>query len=297
MRLFKSKKTLINEVEMGKSAIRSNFIPIFTDNYLPYGLDDEDVKEELRRLSEIRLSNNTNIRTPLCIQIDLSGSMEKHMSMVKKIIKQMKDELDLVQGRDFTLIIVGIHRGTPILMYFGDLSMFSYSNFMNKFPSECSGLTPLARTYNISDALLCALAETLEKYSHWYTIPVFFSITDAQATDSKDDCLPIIKKFSEQICEGEKLLVEFVTNTNKDGLNMGGYKVRIDDSNAVKNVKIFMSALRGATSTDKKLGENTTYYRPYKEDREEYNQFVSEIMLLNFKYCYERYKSNYTEGE
>lgn len=252
------------------------------------GLSQDEINSEFSRLENLKIKAMTYVRTPIFITLDLSGSMRKQFSMLKEIIKTMDSELRVVPKRDFSLFIIGIYYSTPRVLYFGDLKQFNYAEFVSTLPESCYGSTPLAQSFSKADELHSRFNEICKRNNHWFTIPVFFSITDSQATDSADDCSAITKKYIKDIADNNKLLVEFVTGTNPNGLNLGGYKIPIDESKSKLKVTAFMNALRIATSTEAELEEAHVSRMPSKRNVEEYNRYMSDIMLANFKFCYDR---------
>lgn len=261
---------------------------MYNKNYSINGFTQNEIDAEFSRLADLEIKAMTYVRTPIFITIDLSGSMRNYLSMIKEIIKTMDTELRVVPKRDFTLFIIGIYNGIPRILYFGDLKQFNYENFISAFPKSCYGSTPLAQSFSKADELLNRFNEICKRNRHWFTIPVFFSITDSQATDSADDCSSITSKYKKDIADNNKLLVEFVTGTNPNGLNLGGYKVPIDEAKSKSKVTSFMNALRVATSTEAELEEARISKMPSKRNIEEYNRYMSDIMLANFKFCYDR---------
>lgn len=251
------------------------------------GLTETEINSEFERLASIKMKAMTYIRTPVFITLDLSGSMKRHYAILKDIVKIMNNELRVVPKRDFTLFIQGIYNSKPLLLYFGDLHAFDFDSFMASLPDECNGGTPLAKSFIKADTLLSRFNKTCEDNNHWYTIPVFFSVTDCAATDSADDCNSVAEKFKKDVADNNKLVVEFVTCANPDGLSLGGYKIQIDGN--PEKIATFMQGLRLATSTEADL-ENASISRiPSKQrDRVAYNRYMSDIMLFNIKFCYDR---------
>lgn len=252
------------------------------------GLSENDINAELNRLASLEMKAFTPIRTPVCITLDLSGSMRHYLAVLKEIIRIMDNELRVVQKREFTIFIMGIYNSVPTVLYFGDLRSFDFTSFVDSLPKSCYGSTPLAASFTKADEVLERFKKICEVNNHWYTIPVFFSVTDSQSTDSSDDCSKVINKFKFDIADNEKLLVEFVTGSNPNGLNLGGYKIPIDESGSKDKIIAFMHALRIATSTEANLEESGTSRMPVKRDRKAYNRYMSDIMLINFKFCYDR---------
>lgn len=252
---------------------------------------EEKVKAYLNEIANIKLSSMTPVRTPICITLDLSGSMTKLFENIKFLFSHMTEELMSVgrSTRQYTLIIMIINNGEPQLGYVGDLTSFNCKDFVESLPNPY-GMTPLAKSFSEADDILKKLYDVLETHKHWYTVPVFFTITDSEENGSKDDCTKAIRRYSKDIQDGKKLFIEFVTNKNPNGLKLGGYKVHIDGKDSKSKIILFVDALKTASSTDVKLGDTFTSNKPHKENREAFNAYYSDIMLFNFKMCFERLK-------
>lgn len=252
------------------------------------GITENDIEMELNRLANLPIGGASCVRVPVCITIDLSGSMDKHYEMVKNVVKNMCEQLSVVNKREFTLILVIIYRSVPRLVYFGDLHNFDYYKFECDLPDECYGTTPLNKSFEMAKDVMESLETVLAENNHYRTIPVFFSVTDSQATDSTDDCSSITEEFKNDITQNKKILVEFVTSSNSDGLNLGGYKVPIDKKDSEKKVKEFMQCLKNATSTQANMEDAGASRIPPRRLKDKYNQYMSNIMLVNLKFCYKR---------
>ena len=253
------------------------------------GITSTEIKKELDRIESLQMKAITPIRTPICITFDLSGSMAGYVEKEIEILDLMFKELSLVPKRIFTLLVVVIHHSEPKIVYFGDLLSLDFESFKKDFPKRALGRTPLAKSLEAADEILTTVADVCERNNQWYTIPVFFSVTDSAATDSADDCSVITEKFKKDIADGNKLLSEFVTNSNPNGLNFGGYRVKIDEENSSKRIKSFMQALRFATSTQAESNGVFLKGIPHRStERKQYNRYKSDEMLNNFKYSFGR---------
>lgn len=262
--------------------------------FVPYS--EERMKQYLNEIANIKLSAMTPVRTPICVTLDLSGSVRRFFESIKFLFTTLTDELMMVgrSARQYTLIIMLIHNSEPKLGYIGDLKEFDCENFIDSLP-EPHGNTPLAKSFCMVDDYLKQLNDTLENNKHWYTVPVFFTITDSGDNGSADDCADAIKRYTKDIQDGKKLFIEFVTGANPNGLNLGGYKVLMDGKDSKSKIKLFVEALRGATSSDVPMNNTSTIRKPPKENRKEFNEYYSDIMLFNFQMCFER--SNIDESE
>ena len=258
--------------------------------------DKEKIDNYLNEIAATPLSAMTPVRTPICITLDLSGSMKNFFESIKFLFTRLTDELMTVgrSARQYTLIIMVIHNSEPTLRYFGDLKKFNCEEFIKSLPSPY-GTTPLAKSFCMADDILKQLNDTMETNNHWYTVPVFFTITDSAENGDNNDCADAIKRYTKDIQDGKKLFIEFVTGRNPNGLNLGGYKVPLDGHDSKSKIKLFVEALRGATSSDVPMDNTSVIRKPPKENRKDFNEYYSDIMLFNFKMCFER--SNIDESE
>lgn len=252
--------------------------------------DEERIGNYLRDIANISLSAMSPVHTPICITLDLSGSMNSYFESIKFLFTDMTKELMSVgrSQRQYTLIIMIINNGVPSLGYIGNLRDFDCAEFVKGLPKPY-GKTPLAKSFNMADNILDRLYNVLETNRHWYTVPVFFSITDTEENGSKDDCTAAVKKYTEDIKENKKLFIEFVTKKNPNGLKLGGYRVFIDGNSSTETIKSFVDALRTATSTNVKLDDTSSKSnKPAKADRDAFNAYYTDTMLFNFKMCFSR---------
>ena len=166
---------------------------------------------------------------------------------------------------------------------------FDESAFVENMPEEY-GMTPLASAYTMAEELLHRVSQTLESQRHWHTIPVFLSFTDTEENGSLDDVSDAKARFRRDIAESKKLLIEFVTADNPDGLDLGGYRVPIKDTSDLDTVKRIMEILRYMSTTTVKQGDSL-HDCPMKSDRLAYCRYKSDMLLFNFKIFFENYYS------
>ena len=247
------------------------------------------IEAELTRIASISIGGGSNLRTPIGIILDLSQSMDKHISTLKRLLKYMHTELSVVNERDYTLIIVGIYNSQVKILYFGDLhDNLNIDAFIASIPDHGAGRTPLATAFEKADKVLEQLTNILEAKEHYYTIPLFFSITDSASTEQ--NVSTIVDKFKQDIRENRKIVVEFITRTNPDGLSLGGYQVNIDTPNNEAVISGFMKAVRLATaSVINRYGFASQ--PPTRHDRKAYNASMSNTMLTNFRYHYDEWRN------
>ena len=260
------------------------------NKYLINGLTIEEINEEFNKIKEQKVSVLDSMSIPICITLDLSGSMNPHIETIKNVIKTFNYEFELVKTKNFFLIIMGIYESTSRVLYLGPLSDFNCDKFVAMLPEEGSGNTPLAECFTKADMLLKYLSDIYEDKKMWHTIPFFFSVTDNASTDQA--CLEIIDKFRHNLANANSLLVEFVTCQNKEGFKLDGYKIRIDNPNSQDYIKEFLSILSRASDTATFIDEdkNKAVKTPSKtREREAYNRYKSDVLLFNFRFCYEQY--------
>lgn len=252
-------------------------------------LSKEAIDEYFDTIANTSLSAMTPVRTAICITLDLSGSMCRFSESIRFLFKCLTDKLMSVgrSARQYTLIIMVIHNSEPKVGYIGDANQFDCKAFVDSLPTP-HGDTPLAKSFCMADNILKTLNDTLEKYKHWYTVPVFFTITDCGENGKGEDLIAATERYTKDIQDGKKLFIEFVTGSNPNGLNLGGYKVPIDGRDSKLKIEHFVDALSGATSSDVRMDNPSEIRRPPKDRRKEFNQYYSDIMLFNFKMCFER---------
>lgn len=248
------------------------------------------VTRELDRLSSVPIGAMVQVRVPLLLLLDESGSMEDHHSVLQAIVTELC-ELKISELYDFTLCVVVIHNSVPKLAYFGELYDFDENAFAEGLPKEY-GMTPLASGYSLGDELLRRVSETLECHSSWYTIPVVLSVTDSKENGSLDDVSAVRAAFREDIAQGNMLMIEFVTQKNAKGLDLGGYRVLFTNSTDenLKQVRTIMRILRYVSSTSVKQGD-APRNRPPKSDRKAYCRYLSDTWLFNFRVYFDNYYS------
>ena len=256
------------------------------------GLTDEKINYEFRKLEKLQIdSTDGSTFIPLTIILDLSGSMNPYYSTVKKIIGKMNEFLALIQSRNFTLTIISVWNSKARVMYFGALKDFSYEEFLKALPEKCAGKTPLADAYDKAKQILESVesaykSNKAKKFN--YTIPVVFSVTDSAATDDENFKSKVSEYCKNKIMENDMLLVEFVTDSNPDGLNLGGYKVPIDGENTDDVIAEFFTILTFASTA---VQSDESIYIPDKTNRFEYNRYRSDVFLINFKFAFEKLMS------
>ena len=247
------------------------------------------VEKKLDRLASIPASAMMMVRIPLVLLLDCSGSMRRFHNVLKAIVTELCGELKFGTLFDFTLCVIMIHNSVPRLFYLGELFDFDESAFVENMPEEY-GMTPLASAYTMAEELLHRVSQTLESQRHWHTIPVFLSFTDTEENGSLDDVSDAKARFRRDIAESKKLLIEFVTADNPDGLDLGGYRVPIKDTSDLDTVKRIMEILRYMSTTTVKQGDSL-HDCPMKSDRLAYCRYKSDMLLFNFKIFFENYYS------
>lgn len=263
----------------------------------PYSKDE--IERYLDEVRNISVSAMTPVITPIAITLDLSGSMSLVFDNVKTLFNCLANELSKVPGtlRQYPLLITVIHKNEPKMFYFGDLRNFAerHNDFINNLPYPY-GTTPLAKSLNMTDDIMKKLYGTLEEKKLWYTIPIHFVITDNGENGSEDDMTEAKRRYSDDIKEGRKIFVELMTSNNPNGLDISGYKVKIDGDNSETTIETFVGAVKTASSTATRLNERAPAADiPHKADREAFNEYYSKIMLFNFRMCYERACNNEEE--
>jgi len=268
-----------------------------TLNMDPYSKDE--IEKCLDEVRNIRVSAMTPVITPIAITLDLSGSMSLVYDNVKTLFRYLADSLKNVPNtlRQYSLLITVIHKNEPKVFYLGDLRNFAehFDGFIKNLPYPY-GNTPLAKSLNMTDDIMKKLYATLEEKQLWYTIPIHFVITDNGENGSEDDMTEAKRRYSDDIKEGRKIFVEFMTSNNPTGLDISGYKVKIDEANSKTTIATFVDALKTASSAATIINDDTHVTdRPLKADRKAFNDYYSKIMLFNFRMCYERACKNEEE--
>ena len=240
------------------------------------------VARELARLASIPTGAMAQVKIPLLMLLDLSGSMHRFHKVLQAIVTELC-ELKDSELYDFTLCVVILHNNVPKLAYFGDLYDFDEKAFAERLPEEY-GMTPLASGYSMGDELLRRVSEALENHHCWYTIPIILSVTDSLENGSLDDVSAVKAAFQEGIAQGNKLMIEFVTENNAEGLDLGGYRVLFVNSTDenLEKVRTIMRILRYVSSTSVKQGD-APHNRPPKSDRKAYCRYLSDVLLFNFR--------------
>ncbi|MBO6046474.1 MAG: VWA domain-containing protein [Erysipelotrichaceae bacterium] len=246
-------------------------------------LSSVEISEQIYRLENMKVGVMTNPRTPLCIILDLSGSMELYKDQIKSIVRQTVNHLKAVGKRYFTLIIIGIYRDRSRVLYFGELRDFDAEAFIGTLPLMCRGHSPLVSAFRKADTYLGEVMKACEVSKQICTIPFFFIVTDAKCTENTERYTGILKTLSEDMAYNRKIIVECVTSDNEDGVDFGGYKILMDQEDSEKTIINCMKALQLASSTDVDAtnGPFDQVSRPPKNNRVAYGEYLSHILATN----------------
>lgn len=251
-------------------------------------IKDYEIENELKKIENMRIGAMTDPRTPICITLDFSGSMESHKNKIKLILKSMAQQLSVVGKRYFTLIIIGIYNSQSNVWFFGDLKDFDSEEFIDQLPSNCSGTTPLINSFQIADEQLQKVSSACKKSEQLCTIPFFFFITDSLTTENPENYTGILRELSNDVQFNRKIIIQCVTSDNEKGLDFGGYHILLDKNNSEKNIENCMKALRLASSTDVDAtnGFFNHISRPPKQNRVAYSDYLSNILSSNMLFYF-----------
>lgn len=247
------------------------------------------IEQLLDEISKIKIHAGSPVCTPIYVTLDCSGSMKPHFNAIKKLFKYLSESLQKVSknARDYILIIQIINNNKISLAYAGMIKDFNCEAFLRSLP-EPYGMTPLSKNFKVAEEMIRLVYETLESQKWYYTVPIFFTVTDNKENSSSDDCSESISHYREDIRDGKKLFVEFITKKNSSGFNLGGYKVPIDSEESENLISKFVNVLKAASSVDAIIGDKTiSSSRPIKQERAKFNQYYSNLLLLNFKTCFD----------
>ena len=248
------------------------------------GLTDAEISNEVDRIRHLRASPGMNPRLPLCLIIDLSGSMSSHMEMIKKILREMIEQLQLVQHRDYTLDLIVIHNGSAKTIYYGDVKRIVPESLISLLP-EPYGSTPYADALSIGSAHMDTLYKVMEDAGQWYNpTGVIFCVTDCE--NNMGNGADITARLAREFVEGKRIITEFVTKLNEKGLCPGGYKVFIDQTTSTVQVKDFMKALKLGSSTVQ-TGKGDHEEHDYRK-REKWNRYLADRLIAEIAACYDR---------
>ena len=257
-------------------------------------IDSASVAEEMRKIAEKPVGAFTNPRTPLCITVDMSFSMESRIGEIKYILRIISENLATINKRDFTLIVMGIYNSNYGPLYIGELHGFDCESFIRSLPDHGSGTTPLVACYSESQKYLDMVRDACMQSRQICTIPVFLSVTDFLSTEDPSCYRSILKNLLDDVRNNRKIIVEFVTMDNPNGLDFGGYNVQIDGPYGRRNIENCIKALRLASSTaiDASGGMLGSVRIPRKDNKPEYEKYLSEVMVGNMMMFY----SNISNG-
>lgn len=251
------------------------------------GLTDAEISVEVDRIRNLRASPGMNPRLPLCLIIDLSGSMSKHAEMIKKILREMIEQLQLVQHRDYTLDLIVIHNGSAKTVYYGDVKNIVPKSLISMLPEPC-GSTPYADALSIGSTHMDTLYRAMECAGQWYNpAGVILCVTDCE--NNMGNGADITARLAREFVEGKRIITEFVTKLNEKGLCPGGYKVFIDQTTSTDQVEAFMKALKVGSSTVQ-TGKGD-YEEPDYRKREKWNQYLADRLIAEIAASYDRASS------
>ena len=249
------------------------------------GLTDAEISAEVDRIRNLRASPGMNPRLPLCLIIDLSGSMSRHTEMIKKILREMIEQLQLVQHRDYTLDLIVIHNGSAKTVYYGDVKNIVPTLLIDMLPEEPFGTTPYADALSIGSTHMDTLYRAMECAGQWYNpAGVILCVTDCE--NNMGNGADITARLAKEFVEGKRIITEFVTMLNEKGLCPGGYKVFIDQTTSTSQVNAFMKALRVGSSTVQ-TGKGD-YEEPDCRKREKWNQYLADRLIAEIAASYDR---------
>lgn len=248
------------------------------------GLTDAEISAEVDRIRNLRASPGMNPRLPLCLIIDLSGSMSKHTEMIKKILREMIEQLQLVQHRDYTLDLIVIHNGSAKTVYYGDVKNIVPKSLISMLP-EPYGSTPYADALSIGSTHMDTLYRAMEGAGQWYNpAGVILCVTDCE--NNMGNGADITARLAREFVEGKRIITEFVTKLNEKGLCPGGYKVFIDQTTSTFQVEAFMKALKFGSSTVQ-TGKGD-YEEPDCRKREKWNRYLADRLIAEIAASYDR---------
>jgi len=251
------------------------------------------VDRELFKLKKMKVGAMTHPRTPLCIVLDFSGSMNPYRDQIVSILRNLTKELNGVDKRFFTLIIIGIFNGRPRIWYFGDLKELDVEDLIFELPDQCRGTTPLVESFQLADHYLTEVSKACESSTQICTIPFYIIITDAKSTETRENYTGILKTLAEDTANNRKIVVECYTRENEDGLDFGGYKIVMDHEGSEAEIENCMKALRLASSSnvDQTKGVFEQKSRPPKSNRSAYCDYMSTILAGNMLFYFSNLNS------
>ncbi len=254
-------------------------------------IEETEIKRIVHEIETMRVGAMTHPRTPICLILDYSGSMNSYKKEADLILDKIAYHMQGVGHRYFTLIIILIYNSECHVAYFGDLTHFDAKAFIASLPKECYGQTPLARSVDMTDEYLNWINEACNKSGQICTIPFYFIVTDALTTESPEEYKRILTRLSSDIMYNRKIIIECVLTRNKDALDFGVYKVSIDSEDRQKVIENCMKALRYASSTeaDVKNGVFSTITKPPKSNRKAYSEYLSSILASNMMFFFSQF--------
>lgn len=251
------------------------------------GLSEKSIQSVLHKLEQRYVSPGMDPCVPICLTLDLSGSMAWHLDMIKKIIRQVVMNLSFVNVRLYMLEIVAIYNSEAKLVYFGDVCDLDLEAFIRSLPNP-NGMTPYAEALTIGMDLMDRVYKTLEDCEHYYNpCGVLLTVTDTLENGSNGNhAVEITRAISNAMQNGTRVVTEFVTQTNQKGLISGGYKVFIDQDTSEHQLELFVNALRVGSSLVNKGTDD--YKEPDQINRSEYNNYLARRLITEMNGAYEK---------
>lgn len=254
-------------------------------------LSNDHIANELAKLQNMLIGASSNPRTPVCIILDMTGSMRNYRNKCMELLQFMFAALGTINARDLTLLIMGMNDNGFGAMFFGEIETFDCDSFIADFP-EFKGETYLAQCLDEACGYLNKVAKACETSGQICTIPVLLILTDSKTSESVDDYGNITRNALQDIEDNKKLIVEFVTEEHASGLHFGGYIVKIFGHSATENISNCMRALRVVSTVPVFAGaaqDGGNLAPPSKSNREAYQDYLSKIMLVNMAYAASQY--------
>ena len=250
------------------------------------GVPDELVFGEIERIRHIAASPYMNYRLGIAVVLDYSGSMAPFAPLMKVLLKELIQQLQLIDHRDFTLAMVLIHNSMAKTVYFGDVKDIDADALLAALPPEPYGATPYASALSLAAQHMDELYNAMEMASQWYNAcPLYLSITDAMNNQNED--LEVASRMSRDFLSGTCMIAEFVTEVNQDGFCPGGFKIRIDRLNAEDQIKSFLRAVQIGSST---IGTAASCERmPDDFARQKKNRYLGDYLFAEVTAWYDRY--------
>ena len=86
----------------------------------------------------------------IAVVLDYSGSMAPFAPLMKVLLKELIQQLQLIDHRDFTLAMVLIHNSMAKTVYFGDVKDIDADALLAALPPEPYGMTPYASALSLA---------------------------------------------------------------------------------------------------------------------------------------------------